>query len=250
MLLKESTKTQQILLSEYTRSGNENIIAQLNNVKTKGIRYYRELIFNIIWDGISNAYPIATNFLGEEKMKELTNDFFTHHKCQDPQVWAMPKEFKDYIINNRKDLCEQHPFLPDLLLFEWIEIELFMMPDEPLPPYSENGNILKDKFVLNPELQILFFQYPVHTTHPMHIQKKDKGEYFVLAHRHPDTKEIIFTQISPVVVKIIEALYETPLSITQIQEILSLSSLQQKEQVKQFIRETFQNKIILGFEKT
>lgn len=247
MLLKQKTYTQQSLLAEYTRNGNENIIPKLNNIKEKGIRYYRHLIFNIIWDGISNAYPICTNFLGEEKMKELTNDFFTNHKCQTPQVWAMPKEFKDYIIQNKKDICEQYPFIPDLLLFEWTEIEIFMMPDEPLPNFKEQGNILKDKLVLNPELQILALQFPVHFKHPKYIKENDKGEYFVAIHRHPETKEVIFTDLSLASVQIIQSLYEQNLNMQEIQSIFPSSSLKQKEQIKQFIRKAMDSKLILGF---
>lgn len=249
MLLKENTYHQQSLLAKYTRTGDDQIIEQLQNFKPKGIKYYRHLIFNIIYDGVSNAYPITTDFFGEEKMKELADDFFKNHSCQTFQVWEMPREFKDYIIEKRKDLCEQYPFLPDLLLFEWMEIEIFMMPDEPLPEYSNQGNILKDKLVLNPELQILFFQYPVHLYHPQKIKQEHKGEYFVLIHRHPDTKEVIFTELSPATVKIIEALYEQPLNFDEIQKLFPNSSLHQKNQLKKFIHQSIQNKIILGFKK-
>jgi len=249
MLLKEKTSHQQFLLSKYTRTGDDQIIEQLQNVKPKGIKYYRHLIFNIIYDGISNAYPITTDFFGEEKMKELVDDFFKNHFCQTFQVWKMPSEFKDYIIEKRKELCEQYSFLVDLLLFEWMEIEVFMMPDEPFPEYSEQGNILKDKLVLNPELQILFFQYPIHHYHPQKIKQELKGEYFVLIHRHPDTKEVIFTELGPATVKIIEALYEKPMSFNDIEKLFTNLSLEQKNQLKEFIHQSIQNKIILGFEQ-
>lgn len=249
MWLKENTYTQQSLLSLYTRTGDEHIISKLNAVKIKGIQYYRHLIFNIIWDGISNAYPITTDFFGEEKMKELVNDFFAHHKCQTFQVWQMPKEFKDYIISHRQELCHQYLFLPDLLLFEWIEVEMFMMPDEDLPIHVSQGHIMKDKLIINPEIQILLLQYPVHIKHPKFIDIKDKAEYFVLVHRHPDDKDVFFTQISASSAKIIEALYENPLNMDEIQALFPKHSLKQKEQIKQFIRECIQNKIIIGFQK-
>lgn len=62
MYLKEKTKRQQSLLAQFTRTGDQTIITHLDGIKVQGIRYYRELIFNIIYDGISNAYPITTNF--------------------------------------------------------------------------------------------------------------------------------------------------------------------------------------------
>lgn len=249
MWLKESTYTQQSLLAQYTRSGDESIIPKLQHIKEKGIRYYRQLIFNIVWDGISNAYPILTDFLGEEKMKTLVHDFFTQHPCQTFQVWEMPKEFKDYIIQNNHSVCSEHPFIPDLLLFEWMEIELFMMPDEPLPSFTKQGNILKDKLVLNPEIQILFLQYPVHLLHPEKIEPQHKGEYFVSVHRHPESKEVLYTELTAAAAKIIEHLFEQNLSINELQQLFPNPSLQLKEQIKQFIRTSMNNGLLLGFEQ-
>ncbi len=247
--MSKSTYLQQSLLAAYTRGGDDGIISKLSRVKEKGIRYYRHLVFNIVSDGVSNAYPIMTDFFGEEKMKELVHDFFSNQKCQNFQVWAMPKEFKDYLLQYKKDMMERYPFIPDLLLFEWMEIEMFMMPDEVMPDYEKEGNILKDNLVLNPEIQILFFHYPVHAKHPIKISEQDKGEYFVLMHRQPENKDIIFTNLNLAVVKIIEALYHEPLCIDEIQKLFSPTSLEQKEEIKQFIREALRSGSIIGFQK-
>ncbi|GIV26943.1 MAG: DUF2063 domain-containing protein [Bacteroidia bacterium] len=248
-MLSTSYQRQQSILAEYTRSGNDELIKKLHGVKEKGIRYYRELIFNIAYDTITNAYPILTDFLGEEQMKLLINNFYTHHKCQTFQVWRMPEEFKEYVIQNELSLIEKHPLIPDLLHFEWIEIEMFMMPDEEFPPHHKEGNILKDKLVLNPEIKILALQFPVHLLHPSKISEKEKGQYFVLVHRHPESKEVVFTNANALSVKIILQLNEEPLSIPEIeQKVLQQSNLKFKEQIKQFIRESMNSQIIIGFQ--
>ncbi|GCD79848.1 HvfC/BufC N-terminal domain-containing protein [Schleiferia thermophila] len=249
MYLKEKTKRQQSLLAQFTRTGDQTIITHLDGIKVQGIRYYRELIFNIIYDGISNAYPITTNFLSERVMMNLTHQFFSHFKCQTPQVWAMPKEFMDYIIQNQTKLCLKYPFLSDLLLFEWAEIEMFMMPDQPFPNFSEKGNIATDKVVLNPEIQVLYFQYPVHILHPRKIKKKHKGEYFLLAYRHPESKQVIFTELNRFAYLIIEALHQRPLSIEELLKKFFNSYSENEEAIVHFIKQAYENKIILGFAK-
>ncbi|GAB4202165.1 MAG: hypothetical protein Fur0023_07690 [Bacteroidia bacterium] len=249
MWLNKDTYTQQSLLAEYTRSGDASVLSQLQGIKEKGIRYYRHLIFNIIWDGVTNAYPITTDFFGEEKMKEIVDDFFRHHRCQTFQVWQMPLEFKDYVIQNRQDLIQQYPFLPDLLLFEWMEIEIFMMPDEELSAYSDKGNILKDKLILNPEMQILNLQYPVHIYHPKKIKDSQRGDYFVLMHRHPEDGDVLFSDISELSVKVLEYLFEKPMSFSELCHQLNIESSQLKTELRKFLVKGMESKFILGFEK-
>ena len=248
MLLKSSTYQQQSLLAEFTRTGNEEILKQLKGINHKGIKYYRHLIFNIIQDGITNAYPILTDFLGEHEMNNLIHRFFSNHRCQTYQVWQMPKEFKEYVIQQESNLIETYPFIPDLLLFEWMEIELFMMEDDEIPKYQPTGNILKDKLVLNPEIQILSMQYPVHIKHPKLIKNNDKGTYFVALHRHPETKEIIFTNIDFSSLRIIELLYDEEKNFDDLlNTIFEKPSLKNKDELKKFIRNALETKMILGF---
>ncbi|GIV29849.1 MAG: hypothetical protein KatS3mg028_0915 [Bacteroidia bacterium] len=249
MWLNKDTHIQQSLLAEYTRTGDVSLLPQLKGTKEKGIRYYRHLIFNIIWDGVSNAYPITTDFFGEEKMKDIVNDFFRHHRCQTFQVWQMPLEFKDYLIQHRNDLIHQYPFLPDLLLFEWMEIEIFMMPDEELPAYSGKGNILKDKLILNPEMQILNLQYPVHIYHPKKIQENLRGNYFVLMHRHPEDKDVLFSDISELSVKVLQHLFDQPMSFSELCSQLNIESSALKTELRKFLVKGMESKFILGFEQ-
>ncbi|MCX7729291.1 MAG: putative DNA-binding domain-containing protein [Bacteroidia bacterium] len=250
MLLKKYTYIQQSLLAKYTRTGNAELISKLKEVKTKGIQYYRHLIFNIVYDGIANAYPIMTDFFGEDKMKHFIEQFFSEHQCQNPQVWAMPKEFMDYFLHHQKEVIQQYPFLPDLMLFEWKEIELFMMPDEPMPHYTEQGRILKDKLILNPEIQILHVQYPVHLYHPKKIDvQQHKGSYFILIHRHPDTKDVLFTHLSLLSVKILEYLFEEPLTLNVLAEKLKLNSTKEHNKLRKFLVQGLEEKFILGFVK-
>lgn len=247
MLLNSSTYKQQSLLAEYTRTGNEEIISQLKGVKRKGIQYYRHLIFNIIWDGISNAYPIMTDFFGEDEMKQIVSRFFSKHNCQNSQVWAMPKEFMEYVLAYEKEWLEKHPFLPDLMLIEWKEIELYMMPDKNILPFKKKGSLKLDKLVINPEMEIFRFQYPVHILHPNDIKEEMKSEYLVLLHRDFETKEIIFTSLTEMSEKVIRLLLEEALNIKELQQKSGLLKISDKNKLESFLLELMEREIILGF---
>lgn len=248
MLLKNTTYKQQSLLAEYTRTGDEQIIHQLQGVKEKGIKYYRELIFNIVWDGITNAYPIMTEFLGEDNMKELVHRFFSRHKCLNPQVWAMPKEFMDYVNAYEKELINTHKFLSELMLFEWKEIELYMMPDKKSFDCIKKGSEYSDKLVINPEIEIIHLQYPVFLIHPEEMEEGMKGHYILLMHRTPDSKEVDFDVIFEYVEKFLKLLLEKPLSFREVEK-KGLFTIQERNQLKEFISIALNKGILLGFLK-
>lgn len=247
MLLKEKNYQQQSLLAQYTKTGDDKIIKQLKGVKEKGIRYYRELIFNIIWDGICNAYPIMTDFLGEDEMKNIVHRFFSSHACKNPQVWAMPKEFMDYVNNNEQTLIEQYPFLSELMLFEWKEIEMYMMPDKAIPSYKEKGSWQVDKLIINPEIEIISFTYPVFLVHPEEIDDEMKDDYLLLIYRDIDSKEVLFNIISDVVKKFINVLLQEPISLREFENKRERLTIVQKNQLKEFVHIALDTRIILGF---
>lgn len=249
MLLKENTYQQQAMLAKYTRTNDETIFSQLQNVKEKGIRYYRELIFNIIYDTVSNAYPIMTDFLGEDEMKKIVQRFFSSHSCSNPQVWAMPKEFMNYVNEYEKKLIHEHPFLPELMLFEWKEIEMYMMPDKPLLPYKKKGSVLTDKLVINPEIEILSFSYPVFLLHPENITEETKDDYLIIVYRDLEYREVHYNAINYITEKFIRILLEQPTSFQTIEKSKGLFSIQEKNQIKEFINFALENEIIAGFLK-
>lgn len=83
MHLLSETFEAQSLLADYCRTGIRPEITGTN----KNITRYRELVYNVVFDTLENAYPIAFQFIGEEKWHELVHDFFSNHKAQTPQVW-------------------------------------------------------------------------------------------------------------------------------------------------------------------
>ncbi|MBS0605537.1 MAG: putative DNA-binding domain-containing protein [Verrucomicrobia bacterium] len=157
---------------------------------------YRDLIFFTVQSALLNYYPLTSALLGEEKWQELTKDFFAEHPCGDPQFWKMPKGLAEYAEISKWGEKYQAPFLADLLHFEWLEIEVCMMEDCPIPTLKYEGDVLEDIPYLNPEHRLVDYSYPVFQEISLDKPLK-KGTYPLFSYRHPDTLEAHFFSLSP-----------------------------------------------------
>lgn len=115
----------------------------------------------------------------------------------------MPESLVSFI--KREGFAERLnlPYLNDLVDFEWLEIEICMMPDIP----RQTGKVLQ----LNPESRLVSYRYPVFEkkTLPRPMQK---GEYFLLAFRHPETGQAHFITLSLFYKCVLELIQQQPLS--------------------------------------
>lgn len=206
---------QQRLLSDYCRTGDE---PELQGVTSGRVEHYRRLVYNVVEDSIATAYPVTKSFLDGEEWDGIVHDFFSHHKCSSAQVWKMPHEFYGYITDIEHPLLTAYPFLADLLWFEWLEVELFLMEDIETAPYRNSGDLLTDSLVLNPESTVISFSYPVHKTPPADIHDTDKGQYYVLMFRQPDTGSVQFFEMSLFFAWLLEQLEEKGNTVSELLE--------------------------------
>ena len=134
MLLKTETYQHQSKLAQYCRNGKP--VAIPGTIETR-LPHYRRLVFNVVKDSLEAAYPIAHSFINEKDWREMAYRFFSEHNCQTPQVWKLPFEFYEFATAG--DFANKYniPFLNDLLYFEWLEIEVYMMEDLPFPNFKK-----------------------------------------------------------------------------------------------------------------
>ena len=214
MLLKTETYKYQSNFASYCRDGKP---IKIPGTKESRLPQYRRLVFNVVKDSLESAYPIAHSFIEPEVWEEMASRFFSEHDSQTPQIWKLPFEFYQFAVE--KDFATQYriPFLHELLHFEWLEIEVFMMEDIPLPDYQENGNWLTDSICFNPEYRLVKLEYPVHLKNPAQI-KNEKGDYFLLIFREQESGHVEFVNLSVLFTYLLEHLLNGE---KQFQEILS-----------------------------
>lgn len=242
------TSYYQSALAGYCRTGKYTSIP---GVRKHHVTHYRRLVYNVVDDMLQTAFPLTCHLLSAKEWNGLINKFFSSHSCQSPQVWYMPKELYQYVVQHESTLLIKYPFLTELLLFEWMETELFMMEDLPVT-YNITGNPLTDLLVLNPEHQLLYFQYPVHIKKAKQITEADKGNYYLVMFRNPDTDGVQFMSLSPALVRIVEWLNEAPMDLetltTNIAEELQLQITPDiSAMISRFLTEALKNRLIKGF---
>ena len=248
MLLLEKTHHNQSALASYCRTGNYKPIPGVNK---KNIAQYRRLVFNIVDDMLESAFPLTRNLLSAKEWTLLTKDFFSNHPCSSPQVWYMPKELHQYLSSTTHPLVEKYPYLLELLWFEWLEIELYMMADKTMT-YLLTGDIYTDPLVLNSESHFQHFQYPVHLKNAKTITKADQANYYLAVHRVPETGEISFTNMSPALLRMLELLADQPYTLVQLTEhICSALNIPYTNDIlnmtADFVQKSVQSRLIIGF---
>ena len=192
MLLKTETYQEQSSLAKFCRDG---IKVEIDGTKPERLPHYRRLVFNVVKESLETTYPISYKYIETKNWDEIVYNFFSLHKCADPQVWRMPLEFCEFCKNENYSEKYQIPFLNDLLYFEWLEAEMYMMEDLEYPKFKAKTIGLKDKIAINPEHKIVKLKFPVHMEKPFDALNK-KGNYFLLLHREKETGRIQFTSLS------------------------------------------------------
>lgn len=249
MPLNKDTEKIQQKLGAYCQTGDESIFIEGTN---KGrLPHYRRLVFNVIKDSLSSAYPLTKKLLGENRFNQLCLDFFSNHNCREPQIFRMTGELYDYIKNEDNSVLKtEYPFLEELLLFEWTEMDMYMMEDIESIAYQNTGDWLTDPIVMNPESRLLQFYYPVYRKKPNEISETDKALYYCFAYRQPKTSKIMFIDVSPLVAVVLSEISEGRTLFETFQTLqdsgLSVNS-DIIEKIINFFKAEIKNGMFLGF---
>lgn len=249
MFLNEYTQTQQNNFASFCKT---NVLKQIDGLTENRIHHYRRLIRGVIDDSLRSAYPITENLLTNDEWNFIVDAFIAKHKSRSPQIWQMPYEFYEFVEKNKFDVKTKYPHLTDLLLFEWKEIELYMMEDKNDDLKNLSVNIYNDsRVILNREYEILQLSYPVHIKQAANITQSDKGVYYVLIFRAND--KVQFFDFSAFFVWLI---YEIENNEYSIEQLIKKSEEANKNIDCKIIKENFLKFIytmhskgfILGFE--
>lgn len=245
--LPNTAFSQEQKLAQYCRTGK---YSPLRGITGGRVAYYRKLVFNVVEDTLQSAFPLASALL-DRKWEDLVITFFANHRCQSFQVWKMPLEFYEYVLQHDLPVKMNYPQLTGLLLFEWMEIDLFMREDRETGPVVPDGELITDELVINPEYEILVLDYPVHSKAAHTISAQDRGSYPVLIFRHPLTSQVHFLEISPFFAWLIKAIRETGRPVYQLAteagQVLRLPPSEIMIRCREFLTELYQQQFILGF---
>jgi len=251
MKLHEDTRKIQETLGNYCRTGGK---LELPGLTPGRVRHYHRLVMNVVKDTLSVAFPITRAALPDSGWNELVTGFFEQGDPRTPRVWMLPLEFYRFHLYRESGTRLGLPWLNDLLLFEWMEIEVHTMPDVDPGPYVNHGKLLNDALVFNPEKRLLSLDYPVHL-HPVEQASGMKGSWFVMLYRLPESGNVRFLDLSPLHVHILAEMEEREAAVSDLKaEIARISGIESEafldETLEKLLGAFMEKQLILGFKPT
>lgn len=232
-------------LGAYCRTGKNKPLTSI----PEHTQEYRRLVNGVLKDTLNNAFPMTKNLIGKKRWKKSIKYFFSNHACQTPQTWKLPLEFINYYNEVPFPFKKNFPFLNELLQYEWLEIEVFLMEDILIPPYKEFDNKHTSIIIPNPEIRILPLSYPIHIKKTHKIKPKHQGQFFVGIYRHPISKKVFYIDLPYIFVHLLVKINEADVHYYELLDIIH--NIEPNETLKQNILNEFiafghKNHLILG----
>ena len=177
------------------------------NIEDRRMAIYRELFFNNVAGLLGRTFPVLHKILGPERWKVVMRDYFSRHQSHTPLFLEMPREFLQYLEDERGDVDGDPPFMRELAHYEWVELALSIDERDPdLDAVDRDGDLLEGRPVLTPLYWSLSYRYPVHRVSPQFMPNEPGAEPTrLLVYRDLDD-EVGFIEINVVTARLLELL--------------------------------------------
>lgn len=177
-------------------------------IEDRRMGIYRELFYNNVEGFLESSFPVLHRLLGEESWHALARDFFATHHCHSPLFLDIPREFLDYLNEQRGERDDDPPFLRELAHYEWVELALSVAEDPDTEPVDEHGDLLEGVPLLSSLAWPLAYRYPVHRIGP-EFQPREPGEQptYLLVYRDA-RDEVGFLELNPVSARLFSLMQE------------------------------------------
>ena len=213
---------------------------------------YKDLMGTSLESTLINAYPMTHKLLDQSSWQKIVLEFFTTYQQHSPYFWQMPKGFYEFVRKAEWSERLKILYLADLMEFEWLGIEISMMPDLKKLDFCSQGDLMQVSLYVNPEHQLKKFVYPVFQ-YSTDSSKTTKGEYHVFCFRHPKTLQVHGICLSPFYRRVMECLIRREctgkLAISQAAEYCTIPiDPRLLEEGRAFFQELLSQEGILGFQ--
>jgi len=179
------------------------------DVEDRRMEIYRELFYNNVEGFLSGTFPVLRTLFDDSDWHLLVRDYFSHHRAQTPLFLEIPREFLNWLKNERTEQADDLPFLYELAHYEWVELAL-SISEETLDQDDVNpdGDLLAGVPVLSPLAWHLSYRFPVHKIGPDFLPK-EAGEIptNIVVYRNRED-EVGFMEINQVTKRLLELISE------------------------------------------
>ncbi len=202
-----SFQAKQYAFAAHIRNPNE--VAAPEGIEDRRMAIYRELFFNNVNGFLENSFPILHAIYDANVWQRLVRDFFATHQSHSPYFVDISAEFLMYLQEEHAITADDPPYLLDLAHFEWAEIALMVVQEEPeWKSIDKHGNLLDSIPVLSPTAFCLAYQWPVHEI-SANEQPTEKPENpsFILIYQDKEG-DVQYCGADPITARIMELLQQ------------------------------------------
>jgi hypothetical protein len=181
------------------------------DVEERRMAIYRELFFNNVEGFLANSFPVLRSLLDDAAWIALVRDFYARHTCHTPLFLEIPREFLQYLEQEREARDDDPAFLYELAHYEWLELALAVAED----PQTETnldpgGDLLADHPQLSSLAWVFRYEYPVHRISPeFQPDAPEPNGVFLLVYRDDEDK-VHFLELNPVSARLFALLRDEP----------------------------------------
>jgi hypothetical protein len=179
------------------------------DVEDRRMNIYRELFYNNVEGFMASSFPVLRKIMDDTQWHALIRDYFSNHKAKTPLFPEMPREFLQYLQEEREPQESDPSFLLELAHYEWVELALSLADEEnESDDINPDGDLLEERPVLSSLAWPLQYQYPVQQIGPDY-QPENPPELptFIVVYRNIND-HIGFLEINPVTARLLQLLNE------------------------------------------
>ena len=180
-------------------------------IEDRRMAVYRELFFDNIAGLLAGTFPVLHAILGAERWQRLVRDFYRLHRCHTPLFLEIPREFLDYLGDEREATADDPPYLYELAHYEWVELALAIDEQElAAVPAERDGDLLTGVPVLSPLAWPLAYRFPVHRLSPdfQPVEAPDEPSFYVARRGRDD--HVGFVHVNAVTLRLVQRLQQEP----------------------------------------
>jgi len=180
-------------------------------IEERRLQVYRELFFDNISSSLAGTFPVLHGILGPERWATLVRDFYRDHRCHTPLFLEIPREFVDYLGDERDSRPGDPPFLHELAHYEWVELALAIdEQDLAMVGADPAGDLLDGVPVLSPLAWPLAYRFPVHRLGQEFTPTEPPAEPSFYMVRRDRRDQVAVIQVNAVTLRLLERLQQDP----------------------------------------
>lgn len=180
-------------------------------LEDRRLQVYRELFFNNVSGLLAGTFPVLHAILGPERWARLAREFYRDHPCHTPLFLEIPREFLEFLSDERAPGADDPPFLQELAHYEWVELALGIDEQElDALAADPQGDLLAGVPVLSPLAWPLAYRYPVHRLSPEFQPAEPPAEPSFYVARRDRTDQVGFLHANAVTLRLVERLQQHP----------------------------------------